>query len=137
MRDSVLQRHTERVMADRGEPPLVREVDGDESWGAFGWLRGTRDRAPMLELRKRDGSIMAVAYGCLERAEFDPSSGITLHVSGRPVTIRGRNLNAELRPNVTLFNGITRHRVPWVQEAGRAEALQAAESATVIEAIEW
>lgn len=70
----------------------------------------------MLELRKRGGNIIAVGYGWLERVEFDPSVGITLLVPGQKILIRGQNLNAEIRPNVRLFEGITRHRVAWVRE---------------------
>jgi hypothetical protein len=43
--------------------------------GAFGFLRGVRDRAVMLELRWKDGSVVAFAYAWLERAGFDPSEG--------------------------------------------------------------
>ncbi len=87
-----------------------------EDFGAFGWLRGVRERAVMLELKLRTGNIVAVGYGWLERAEFDPSVGITLLLPGRRIQIRGRNLNAEARPGVRLFEGITRHRVPWARE---------------------
>lgn len=108
-----------------------------EDLGAFGWLRGVRERALMLELRRKDGSIRAVGYAWLERVEFDPSEGITLCMPGAEIRIKGRNLNSELRPFVRLFEGITRHRVPWVQETDRTEALQAATGVTIIETIDW
>jgi hypothetical protein len=54
---------------------------------------------------------------------------------GRPVKIVGRNLNAETRPNVRLFNGILRHRVPWVQEADEPAGILADSKAPVIEQI--
>jgi hypothetical protein len=95
---------------------LPTESEAAEDFGAFGWLRGAKERAVMLELRQRTGNIIAIGYGWLERAEFDPSIGITLLVPGQRILIRGRNLNAEIRPNVLLFEGITRHRVPWVAE---------------------
>src|SRR5262249_46759205 len=103
----------------RGVPAADGSGDSDASddLGAFGWLRGIRDRATMLELRKKDGSIMALGYGWLDRAEFDPSDGITLHVLGRTVRIKGRNLNAETKPLMRLFHGIVRHKVPWVIES--------------------
>lgn len=113
------------------------EPEPSEDCRAFGWLRGTRDRALMLELRRKDGSITAVGYAWLERAEFDPSEGITLCFAGSKIRIKGRNLNSESRPNVRLFEGITRHRVPWVQEAGRGKAMESGEADTVIDAIEW
>lgn len=104
---------------------------------AFGWLRGVRDFARMLELRRRDGNIVAVDYARLERAEFNPSEGITLTVGGQTIRIRGRNLNAEVRPSVRLFEGITRHRVSFIREADRSAGLQAGERETVVDAIEW
>src|SRR5579862_2625798 len=111
--------------------------DATDDLGSFGWLRGVRDRALMLELRKKDGTIAALPYAYIERADFDPSQGITLHVMGKHVRIKGRNLNGETRPQVRLFNGITRHRVPWVRQASGNSASSAGESDAVIESIEW
>ncbi|KAA0214967.1 MAG: hypothetical protein EDM82_08470 [Cyanobacteria bacterium CYA] len=113
--------------------------DGDacDDLGPFGWLRGIRERAVMLELRRKDGSMLAIGYGWIERVAFDPSEGITLSIGGQKVRIKGRNLNAELRPSVSLFEGITRHRVPWIREADRSTALTAGDNDTVIDAIEW
>ncbi|HVX13087.1 MAG TPA: hypothetical protein VHC22_18025 [Pirellulales bacterium] len=90
----------------------------------------------MLELRKRNGNIIGRGYSWLEGAEFDPSAGITLYFLGKAVKITGSNLNAEIRPNVRLFNGILRHRVPWIQETDQATAMRAAKDAIVIERIE-
>jgi hypothetical protein len=73
----------------------------------------------MLELR-RNGNIVALTYAWLDRAKFDPSEGITLRFGMEKVRIIGRNLNAEIRPNIRLLTGITRHRVPWVQEDDEA-----------------
>lgn len=104
---------------------------------AFGWLRGHHDRAIMLELRKKNGNCLAIGYGWIERVAFDPSIGITLHLGDQTVRISGRNLNAELRTNVRLFEGITRHRVPWIRECGELERMVATEDGTVVERIEW
>jgi hypothetical protein len=130
MSDSILDKYT-RPRPD--DVASANDNEGADDFGAFGWLRGVRDRAIMLELRHRDGKISSFGYAWLERAEFDPSEGITLHFAGRSVKIAGRNLNAELRPNLRLFAGILRHRVPWVQEADRAMALEAPGGAVVIE----
>ncbi len=111
------------------------ENDAIDNWG-FGWLRGVRETAIMLEVRHRDGHISAFSYTILDGAEFDPSEGITLHFGGKTVKIIGRNLNTEARPNVRLFNGLVRRRIPWIQEAGEPSALTAPRSATVIEAVE-
>ena len=56
---------------------------------------------------------------------------------GRTVRIKGRNLNAEIRPQVRLFHGIVRHRVPWVRQAEDLELMKADDKATVIEAVQW
>ncbi len=130
---SVLDKYTRP--RTNGDVPATYESDDPDDLGAFGWLRGVRERAVMLELRQRDGSAEALGYAWLERAKFDPSEGITLTFSGKTVQITGINLNAERRPNVRLFAGIIRHRVPWIQVAEGAEQMEAAKDATVIEAI--
>lgn len=111
------------------------EADACDDLGAFGWLRGIRDRAVMLELRRKDGSIVAIGYGWLERIQFDPSEGITISAAGQKIRIKGRNLNAEVRPTVRLFEGIARHRVPWIREMDQAESIGAGNTATVIDCI--
>jgi hypothetical protein len=112
---SLLQRYAGKP--DPASPDSnVIELDPVDDLGCFGWLRGLRERAPMLELRKRTGNRLAVAYGWIERIEFDPSEGITLRAPGLTVRIVGSNLNAEVRPSVRLFEGLTRHRVTWVSE---------------------
>jgi hypothetical protein len=109
--------------------------DGIEDLIAFGWLRGVQERAIMLEIRHKDGRITAKGYSWLQSAEFDPSSGITLNFSGETVTITGRNLGGEARPNIRLLAGILRHRVPWIQEADGADVLEAATDAVVVEEV--
>src|SRR6266404_1320814 len=106
---TILERYGGRGTAGDGAPDL----ESVDDLGAFGWLRGIRESARMLELRKKDGNILAVGYGWLERVEFNPSEGITLSIVGRTIRIKGRHLNGEARPAVRLFEGITRHRVPW------------------------
>ncbi|MFO0946460.1 MAG: hypothetical protein U1D30_11005 [Planctomycetota bacterium] len=59
----------------------------------------------MLELRFRDGRIMALSYVGLDKVDFDPSGEIQLYFSPKKVTITGRNLNAEVRPNVRSLSG--------------------------------
>lgn len=132
---SILQRYVAREEQPGG--PASTDADGTDDLGAFGWLRGIRDRALMLELRKKDGNILAVGYGYLDHVEFDPSEGITLSVAGRKVRIKGRNLNSEARPLVRLFEGITRHRVPWIQEASAREPGETDDRATLIDSIQW
>ena len=138
MSDSaVLQRYVTGRDTRLGMTAEHAEPDVCDDLGAFGWLRGIRDRAVMLELRRKDGSIVAIGYGWLERVAFDPSEGITLSATGQKIRIRGRNLNAEVRPSVRLFEGIARHRVTWVREADRAAAMEADPKAAIIDCIEW
>lgn len=136
MTDRLLDSFTKRTGAMTGSPD---HPDGEEAenLGCFGWLRGVRDRSVMLELRKKDGHVLAVAYSWLERVEFHPEEGITLHLSGRKVCIKGSGLNTDFRPTVRLFDGIIRHRVPWIREADRAESLKAGSGGVVIERIRW
>ena len=91
----------------------------------------------MLELRKKSGDVLAIGYQWIERVEFNPTDGITLHIHGDKICIKGRNLNAEIRPEVRLFQGIARHRVAWVQEADRSGSLNGGERATIVEEIVW
>lgn len=133
---SVFQRYARDAQA-AGANAFSQEAEFSDDFGAFGWLRGVRERAIMLELRKKNGTVLAVGYAWLEKAEFDPSEGITLSVCGERIRVRGRNLNSEVRPLVRLFEGLVRHRVPWIREAEGSESMQADERATLIDRIEW
>ena len=130
MTDSVLTKYT-RKPDDSGDA-----TEADEDLGSFGWLRGMRERATMLELRHKDGNITAIGYAYIEKMEFDPSAGITLHALGKVIRITGRHLNTELRPNVRLFQGLTKHRVPWIQAADEPARLDASPVNTIVERIE-
>jgi len=137
MTDSLINKYIQRAPGDANENSPLTDLEPLDDLGTFGWLRGVRDRAVMLELRKKDGNILAVGYAWLDKAEFDPSVGVTLHVGGQTITLRGRNLNAEVRPNVRLFQGITRHLVPWIQEADEPDAMESQGQGTLVEEIEW
>ncbi|MBX3316408.1 MAG: hypothetical protein KF902_06035 [Phycisphaeraceae bacterium] len=134
--DKLLDKYTKRVPSPDAASAEV-EVDDAENLGCFGWLRGVRDRSIMLELRKKDGHALAVGYSWLERVEFEPEEGITLHLPGRKVRIKGSGLNTDCRPTMRLFDGIIRHRVPWIRESDQNELLQAAATAVSIESIQW
>ncbi len=143
MSDSILDRFTDAQNRPDDfwhRRPLtaspVEDAEPDDL-GTFGWLRGVKERALMLELQRSDGNILAIGYSWLERAEFNPSSGITLHAAGRQVHLRGRNLNAEVRPAVRLFQGLVSHRVPWIRELRRADEFSKLEHIAVVECIEW
>jgi len=78
---------------------------------------------------------MIIGNSWIECVELNPSEGITLHLHGEKIRIKGRNLNAEIRPEVRLFQGIARHRVAWVQEADRTGSLNGGGQATIVEEI--
>jgi hypothetical protein len=134
---SAVQRFSPKVAAAPASLFAITDSETADDLGAFGWMRGVKDFARMIELRKRDGNILAVGYGYLDHAAFNPSEGITLSVAGRTIKIKGRNLNAEVRPTVRLFEGITRHRVSWIREADQQESMTADDETTVIDAITW
>src|SRR5258708_32138240 len=134
MRDSVLNQYLQPKQS-RVDADDLEQVEGLADLGAFGFLRGIHERSLMLELRHKNGNVDGFPYAWLTRASFDPSEGITLRFGAETIKITGRNLNAEVRPNVRLFAGILRHRVSWIQEADQAAALQAGNHDIIIERI--
>lgn len=137
MSDSLLDRPADRRTRLAERLAVQFDADAADDLGCFGWLRGVRERALFLELRKKTGNICAVPYALLESLEFDPSEGVTLIIAGRAIPIRGRHLNTEVRPLVRLFEGLTRHRVPWIREATEPELMASDGTTTLIERIEW
>ncbi len=129
---------SERSMLDRyldsrdGQEPSREH--GPEDCGAFGQLRGIQSRATMLELRRKDGTIRAIGYGWLERIEYDPDEGITIHAAGQVIRIKGRNLNFHTK---SLYQSLVRHKAVWIQESTRAETMSASEPQSLVAAIEW
>ena len=113
------------------------EQDPIDDRGSYGVLRGQRDRALMIELRKKDGEVLAIPYAMIEQVHFVPGSGITIHAGGREIQIGGRQLNVEGSGRMGLLNAIARHRLAWVQEQSRAAWAESDSSATVIESLEW
>jgi len=135
MKGNMLEKYTNAKQADPTGASSI-EAENLDDLGAFGFLRGVRDRSIMLELQHKDGRVSAFGYAWLDHVEFDPSAGITLYFGGRVIKITGRNLNAEARPNVRLVEAILRHRVPWIREADGPTALEAGRDAIVIEEIQ-
>jgi hypothetical protein len=137
MSDKFLHHRPGRLIDDRFDSGSSADSGSVDDFHAFGWLRGIGERATMLELRKKSGDVMAIGYSWIERVEFNPTDGIKLHVHGEKIRIMGRNLNAEVRPEVRLFQGIARHRVAWVQEADRPVDLKNGGTVTIVEGIVW
>jgi len=131
-----MARYAERF-GDGAESSAVTDAEGTENLGAYGLLRGLRDRAEMLELRKKTGNIRAVGFSWIQKVDFDPSVGITLYAGDEKILIKGRNLNAVAGQQMSLLGGILRHRVPWIGEADQSTALQADKTSVVVETIEW
>lgn len=131
MTDSLIDKYARRPTT---APNEVNEPETDDL-GCFGWLRGVRDRSIMLELRRKDGHVMAVGYSWIERVELVPESGIKLHLPGRKVTIAGSGLRSQEQGSPSLFDGLIRHRVPWVRESDRAELT--ASNQVSIDSITW
>lgn len=136
MNGRLLEKYVGRNGGNGETAPSADESEIDDL-GCFGWLRGIRDRALAVELRQANGNIVAIPYHGIERFAFDPSEGIVLTVSGGKVQLKGRNLNAEMRPAIRLFEGLARHRVPWIMEVSQRVGQSAADSATVVDSIQW
>lgn len=128
--DKYARRDGQQGGGDGGEP-----VDG---LGCFGILRGIRDRAPAIELRRKTGAVLVVSYSYIEKMEFDPTNGVTLRSGGQSIRLKGRNLAADIRPNIRLITALASQRLAWVQEVGKPDLVMAAASQIpVVEAIEW
>lgn len=133
MTDRILQRYTR---SDRDADSVDDDSTEVDDLGSFGYLRGVKDRATMLEFRLKDGNSIAFDYSWLRKVEFNPSVGLTLHFGGSDIVrIIGRNLHRPSRTNAELVRGIHAHRVPWIQEASGPDLLQSPPDITIIEQI--
>ena len=113
-------------------PSRDNDEEDPEALGVCGWLHGIKDRALMLELRLKTGNVLALGYAWMEKAEYDPTEGITLHFVNAKVRLRGRNLRQPLRTHLRLFDGLLRHRSPWIQEVDLAQAVRSGEEAPLV-----
>lgn len=115
MTDNLLER-----LAGRDRLPSP-PGDGDSAsvtdTPCFGWIRRGTSWNGMLQLRKRTGNILAIAYHAIESMEFNPSEGIIIHARGRRILISGRLLNGGGNQPAPLFDLLSRQRVAWVQES--------------------
>jgi hypothetical protein len=115
--------------------------EGEASCGAFGYLRGIRDRASAVEFRFRDGNSAWFPYGWLGPWRYNPSDGLLLKFSGDLVylvLIRGSNLDMPLDEgsiNLTT-GGLQRHRVMWIREMTEADIKSVGENGPTIDSIE-
>lgn len=132
MSANILEKYAPRV-ADATKKPEEEALD---NLGAFGLLRGVKERSIMLECRHANGNSNALSYALLSYASFDPSVGIILQFGGVKVRITGDHLNSEVRPNVRLYESLLRHRIPWIKEADRHELQSAIPGAVLIDGID-
>lgn len=107
----------DRILTRRHSTPSEDDPDACDDCGAFGYLRGVRDRALMLDIRLKTGNREAFSLAMLDRIAFDPSEGITLHFAGTTVKLFGRNFARRQANGVVLLEGLHRHRVPWIVES--------------------
>jgi hypothetical protein len=154
--DQMLQRHTARLTANghatiatsATQPPSPADPlttpaaagaeDGDTAdHGCYGLLRGIKDRAFAIELRKKDGTVLAVPYALIEQYQFTADATILLRAAGRDITIAGQRLNDPLptTPGTSLFTAIVRQRVAWVAEHAHVAATRREEM--VLSSLRW
>ncbi len=104
--DSVLERlRRSSGPAKAGEDDIARE--------AFGGNRNREDDL-MLDVRLKDGSRCALAYGTLMKVLFNPADQLKLAFASSTVVIEGRRL-------LVLYDLLRRHRARFVQEGTVAE----------------
>lgn len=108
---------------------------------AFGYLRGTRDRALALELRFRDGDSEWLPYSHLAGWRYNPSVGLLLKYTADLVTlvlVRGSNLDAPVGTGAANLTdqGLQRHRVLWVREMDEGELRAVGDLGPTVDAIE-
>lgn len=130
-------------VADRRGRPAPKEAEecDEQACAAFGYLRGLREQALMLELRFRDGDREWYPYNLLASCRYNPSVGILLRFTGDVVTLvllRGSNLDALIHQGAVNLTdmGIQRHRILWVRELDEAELRRAPKGEPTIDRIE-
>lgn len=126
--EQMLQRYANREIE-------ATEHETVDDMGGYGLLRGIRDRAYALELRKKDDTVLAIPYALIEQFLYSPTDGITLRASGREYRICGKHLNTSTTQGLSLYVGITRHRVTWIAERARSHAIGT--SCTIVETLSW
>ena len=133
MSDRIMDKYMNRDGSPHGDDGEV--IDGV---GCFGVLRGVRDRAPAIEFRRKTGAVLILAYSYIEKGEFDPSNGMTIRSGSMTIRLKGKNLTADIRPNMRLTTALASQRLAWVQEMGKtALTLPDGGQVPVVEVIEW
>jgi hypothetical protein len=123
------------------DAPRDDEAGGEEaSCPAFGYLRGSRERALAVEFRFRDGNNEGFAYSHFASWRYNPSTGLLLKFTGDVTTlvlIRGSNLDALVNESVNLTDrGLQRHRITWVREMDEGELRRVGDRGPTIDRME-
>lgn len=127
---TILHRHA-------GTHDASPHADSIDDRGAFGTLRGVRDRATMIEFRKKDGSVLSLPYPAIEQILYTPDDGIRIRAGGRDIHLTGRNLNSADPERIGLLVALSRQLVLWIQETPRSVALDAEKTRVTIDSISW
>jgi hypothetical protein len=117
------------------------EDGGEEACAAFGYLRGSHERALAVEFRLRTGNREYYSYSHLSSWRFNPSVGLLLKFNDDVVTlvlIRGSNVDAVVgnRSMNLTDRGFQRHKVLWVREMDEDELRRAGKGEPTIDRIE-
>jgi hypothetical protein len=136
-----LRRRPLEALRARAASDAGKATDADEdSCPAFGFLRGTHERALALELRFRDGNRETYPYSWLGPWKYNPSAGLLLKFTGDVVTlvlVKGSNLDALVNQSVNLTDrGLQRHRISYIREMDEDELRQVGEKGPTIDRIE-
>ena len=121
---------------------LRKETEVEEvSAGAFGYLRGIKDRASTVEFRLKNGNTVWFPYALMGACRYDPSEGIVLKFSGDllyVILIRGSSLDRPINEghmNLTA-GGLQRQRVTWIREMSEEDIKKVGESGPTIDSIQ-
>lgn len=107
-----------------GRSSKVKADDDDSVRESFGGSRNREDDL-MLDVRLKDGTRCALAYGTLMKIFFSPADQLKLAFASGIVVIEGRKL-------ISLYDLLRRHRARYVQEGTVAEeGLKPEESAHI------
>ena len=96
-----------------GRSPPEKADEDDSVRESFGGNRNREDDL-MLDVRLKDGSRCALAYGTLMKVLFSPADQLKLAFASSTVVIEGRRLLA-------LYDLLRRHRARFVQEGTVSE----------------
>ena len=119
---AVLERLGGRSTSDKAD-------EGDSVRESFGGNRNREDDL-MLDVRLKDGTRCALAYGTLMKIFFSPADQLKLAFASGIVVIEGRRL-------ITLYDLLRRHRARFVQEGTVAEEGLKPEDAAHIDSIHF